>query len=1131
MQQYRYPGTRPFTADDRNLFFGRNDDITGLSNLISLENIVVLYGKSGLGKTSLLNAGVIPYLQENGDYETIQIRFGAHIPENSVTPIEVFNRNISNTAQKQNFIYDKIIPRNQITQHQLWYLFKELQIAKPENPCFIIVFDQFEELFTYPENQIEQFKKELSELLNVKIPQQVRNILKDKLLINKDYLTKDETALLYKSLNIKIVFSIRSDRMSFINRMTDYLPNILKKCYELQPLTEVQAISAITEPAKKQDDIFISKPYEYDSLALKEIINFLSKNGQQKIETFLLQILCQYTENIVIKNNLTSVVKSDLGDLQNISKNFYDSIISELPENERASARILLEEGLILEEEERRLSLYEGQIYKQFNISKELLQRLVNTHLLRSEPYHSGGFVYEISHDTLVAPVLAAKKIRVEEQRRLQLEKQKAEEIEQLQAKQEKELVEQKKKTKNLQIIISIVTVASFLSILLLIYSYRQKQLAQVSFLINTAYQNLAVNKTLAFRISEQALNIKEDINAKKIIYEAFYNGILYNQIYQSKNPVWSVNFSHDGKKIITTGDSVRIFDLDGKQLLTLKGHTGEIFYAEFSQDNKKIITAGADKTARVWDITGKQLLKIDFDSEVNSARFSPDGKYVLLAGDDPIAGLYDSKGELLIPYEMRSGFRYAQFAGDGQYFILTTKDDDIGIFSLNGDCIAEKRDVGKSSNDYYAKSDISYATFSPTSNSYLAINAEINYSEAFIFNISTDSVLTNFNQKVTPLSFAAYSPDGKLIATATKNNTIVIWSIEGKKLYELRGNGNTIKHIAISPDNQYVAATDADNSVKLWKLDDFTIVNETAKFVVVSPLGNSFLALNEDRTIVSQFDTDGKKLQTFKIDKQKIAATCFSPDEKNIVCAGSDNTVYIFDAKGNIQWNYKTDWAINYVLWRENQIFAALDSGKISIYNTATKKQTYFAGHEDFVNWIAVSNDGNSIATASADSTIIIRDAKGKTIRRFKAHDHMLTSVEFSPDGKYLVSAGWDFTTRIWNLADTADVKVMRNQKDLITGAKFLPDGRFIVAACWDNTILIYDLQGNEIAAYKGHTDKVNSIDLTPDGNYIISCSNDKTIKKIPFNYKEILRLVNEEKRFGKVWELDGESRKRFGM
>ena len=100
MQQYRYPGTRPFTADDRNLFFGRNDDITGLSNLISLENIVVLYGKSGLGKTSLLNAGVIPYLQENGDYETIQIRFGAHIPENSVTPIEVFNRNISNTAQK-----------------------------------------------------------------------------------------------------------------------------------------------------------------------------------------------------------------------------------------------------------------------------------------------------------------------------------------------------------------------------------------------------------------------------------------------------------------------------------------------------------------------------------------------------------------------------------------------------------------------------------------------------------------------------------------------------------------------------------------------------------------------------------------------------------------------------------------------------------------------------------------------------------------------------------------------------------------------------------------------------------------------------------------------------------------------
>jgi signal transduction histidine kinase len=253
----------------------------------------------------------------------------------------------------------------------------------------------------------------------VKIPQQLRNIIKDSLRRNSEILTKEEINLLFEKPNIKILFSIRSDRMSFLDRMTDYVPGILKKCYELQPLDEIRMMQAIVIPAKLRNEKFLTKPFKYSDASLLEIHRFLSKNGKQPIETFLLQVLCQYIEKIVLKTNISVVSVGDLGDLEYISNNFYDSIINDLPDKEREAARLLIEDGLIFEEEERRLSVYEGQVIKQFKVSKELLRKLVDSHLLRSEPYYSGGFLYEISHDALVHAILTFKRerVRIQEER------------------------------------------------------------------------------------------------------------------------------------------------------------------------------------------------------------------------------------------------------------------------------------------------------------------------------------------------------------------------------------------------------------------------------------------------------------------------------------------------------------------------------------------------------------------------------------------------------------------------------------------------------------------------------------------------------------------------------------------
>ncbi|MEL7339766.1 MAG: hypothetical protein AAGM67_04710, partial [Bacteroidota bacterium] len=147
--------------------------------------------------------------------------------------------------------------------------------------------------------------------------------------------------------------------------------------------------------------------------ALDAILDFLTKGNEQQVESFQLQIICQYVENIVIEQGKTLIERSDLGEISDIFENYYDSLIKRIPVKEdRQKARKFIEEGLILEADEIRLSLHEGQVERDFGISPELLDQLEETRLIRGEPSPRGGQIYELSHDTLIKPILRAKQKR-----------------------------------------------------------------------------------------------------------------------------------------------------------------------------------------------------------------------------------------------------------------------------------------------------------------------------------------------------------------------------------------------------------------------------------------------------------------------------------------------------------------------------------------------------------------------------------------------------------------------------------------------------------------------------------------------------------------------------------------------
>ncbi len=399
--KYRYPGANPFTKDDRGLFFGRDQDSDQMVEIIRLESLVVLYAKSGVGKSSLIQAGIVPRLESDPNCQSFVFRFGANHPDRpKPPPLSALMQAVTPVYPKASYL-DKLLPG----ENTLWHRFKNMEAELPADPRFVLIFDQFEELFTYPETAITDFKRELANLAQSKIPSALREALKDK--TRKAALTPEELDRLYHPLTIHIVLSIRGDRLSELNRLKDCFPHILRAIHELRPLAPQQAREAILRPAQS-DGAYKSPVFVYDEALIQEILAYLTRNYEQPIATFQLQYICQYVEKRVIAQSITLVKSENLGrNLADMVDDFFNESLKQLEASKQKEQARLVAEKLI--HGSIRMTVLEQLLIDECKIEVGLLNRLVDIRLLRSERTSDGKVYYELSHDTLVEPVLKTK--------------------------------------------------------------------------------------------------------------------------------------------------------------------------------------------------------------------------------------------------------------------------------------------------------------------------------------------------------------------------------------------------------------------------------------------------------------------------------------------------------------------------------------------------------------------------------------------------------------------------------------------------------------------------------------------------------------------------------------------------
>ncbi len=426
----RYPGIRSFEKGEKNVFFGREEESADLFGLVKTRPLVVLFSKSGLGKSSLINAGLSPKL-ENENFMPITVRF----QNTDSTPLEILNKVLDPFIDRE--MLKKFAPNN--SEQQLWHKFKSCKSPDGQIPVF--VFDQFEEFFNHPATARLSFASQLADLVEFRLPE---NELAKLQAIPRSQRTAEQMAW-FTPVESKFLIAIRSDRLSELNEMSVALPSVLQSRFELKALNSAKATRAIEAPAQLDGD-FSSPKFKYHADTLKDILDNLRGNLADEIESFQLQILCGEVEKMVRTaafsnvqrptSNIQIVVTPDyLGGaegIRNILNNYYENQITGLDvKNEQPVARLLIEDQLIANG--KRI----GAAVESITLPAGLAEKLLLSRLIRRAPTHLGD-VYEISHDTLVAPIVKSRDLRH------QLERQK--ELEDERLANEAELAEQKKR-------------------------------------------------------------------------------------------------------------------------------------------------------------------------------------------------------------------------------------------------------------------------------------------------------------------------------------------------------------------------------------------------------------------------------------------------------------------------------------------------------------------------------------------------------------------------------------------------------------------------------------------------------------------------------------------------------------
>lgn len=593
---------------------------------------------------------------------------------------------------------------------------------------------------------------------------------------------------------------------------------------------------------------------------------------------------------------------------------------------------------------------------------------------------------------------------------------------------------------------------------------------------------------------------------------------------------VRSARFSPDGRRIATTsGTTAQLWDAETFQAIGAPIQHKGLIWSRFSTDGKLLATWSNDDTIRIWDgLIGQPMgAPLTLQGIVFSLEFSPDGRFVVTSSsDNHVEDMIFESGIKVAVWDLKqrqqplwsfspetTGEGYSEFNPRDSSRILATFGQVAQIYDSQSG-----RKIGDSLKH---NGNITSAHFSPDG---LRIVTTSEDHTAQLWDARSGAPLEgaqgmNHEGKV---NSAAWSRDGLLLVTTSEDKTARLWNGKtGEPISEPMVHDERVTAAAIDPSNRWVVTASDDKTVRVWSAQKGAAVAE----IVASgdPYYKSAINMSGDqvaadwRLMAQLWDlrTGSRTGRSITV-TNRIDHLEFSP-------GGDRLEVYQYNRPFGLTqlWDLRTfestpgfsldiQRRTSFAFSRDGKSFAAGNEGGVArVWSSATGKEITppllhppeSGANAVIIKTVAFSPDGETLATGTSTGKVYLWDIRtgGRSLLtpevRTRENPTGISTVEFSLDGRRVLSASGDHTARLWTWPIGLEVCTFSHHAPVNT-ARFSPDGRRVVTASRDKTAVVWDEYCQPIGQPMAHKDEVESADFSKDGTRVLTVSKDGQVR-----------------------------------
>jgi WD40 repeat protein len=1087
-----WPGLESYEEEAQYFFYGRERKIEELLNKVLDAPVTVLFGRSGLGKTSLLRAGLFPLLREH-DFLPIYVRF--EIGPSAAPLTQQLHDSVRDSIRDAD-LPDAMLPAD---DESLWeYLHRsdfELWSQRNYPLTPVIVLDQFEELFTLGQkwpDRVDALRNQLGDLAENRIPAELAAKIKTGEVVAGQYNLR--------SRNYKLLISLREDYLPHLDEWRRLIPALGRSRMRLLPLKQSEALDAVSKPgaglmtndlARRVVEIIagadVRPGHDGESAEVEK------PNGERKdsdVDPALLSLFCRELNEIRKRNG------QEHFDSQLIEKNkdttltnYYSSCVSGLD----ASVAEFIETELISEKGFR--NFYPLADAVPSRLTEEDLAHLVDSRLVRVMD-HYGAQRIELTHDVLTRAVREHR-----DKRRAEGAREHARALEEAAAQREVELDRERRarrRLRKLTVALAFVCAAAVgLAAGVLWFNYQAENR-----LHEAMAERLSARGQLMLLWAQPGSEVEafdKILAAQQISDKPGIGGLLTALI--SKPRLRHVIHLERGGSLLNA-DGSRVATVTDEGIRVLDAVTGDPIGMPFadsawkvramSQDGRYVAVTHEDDVAdhggdiRVWDSTdGRQVGQLSAGGDiVPSIAISPDGNRLAASVfiDQGTVRLWDVRtGRQLASREtQRDVAMTMEFDRTGRSLAMGTFRGNVTVWdttkgTLEG-AITQMKDTDSTSGSL-----VRSLAFAPDGQTIAAGGSEggtwllRSWSAESGERINTVPSLDG-SPNSGDVSIAFSADGGRIVTGSTDGNVAVRDTASGKQIGDTIGFLEPVTNVAfhdgriISISGRSLSASDPDPmatmAAELPGSKAAHLAGSDQSFAMyIRPEGPRIMVVDDDTLRWVDPDTGAQIGDSVVSDSLRgVSQIDISPDEQWMALAGQDADIRIIDAS----------------------------NGKL--------RGVPIKGHTDTVTQVVFSPDGQTLASVSLDQTIRLWDWRtGTQIAEAHPKDQRtLESVFFNGDGDRLFTRTTD-SIRVWDreLHPVGEPITGR----WITSMAFAED-RGVIAAVdvvdGSHIIQEYDAEsGGKIGEpLSGHTSNVADIAYTSDGRYLVSVGQDYALR-----------------------------------